>query len=137
MSRRKISCSSVLWMLSLLFAWALTWYFCRPVVVLHYSTSGESSIGYYYITKTYISKSALEPGESTRYATDWRQEADYWTMITFPAESNDSVEIEVPFSRVDVCIAPGAKVEWTEIRHGFFDRFTEPSEPCEPPTAKR
>lgn len=124
----KLGCATVVGALCIL---VLFWYFCRPAVVLHYSASGDEPIGYFYDTDVYISKRSLYPGESVKYYTDWHQGPDYWTMISFPFESRDSVEINGPFSRVDVCIGAGAKVERTEIRHGFFDRFTALRESCE------
>ncbi|MNK46906.1 hypothetical protein D3C87_657010 [compost metagenome] len=130
----KPGCAAVVGVVSAL---VLFWYFCRPVVALHYSASGSAPIGYFYDTDVYISKRSLQPGESAKYYTDWQHKSDYWTSISFPAENREEVEINGPFSRVDVCIGPGGKIERTETRHGFFARFTAPSEPCEPPTSKR
>jgi hypothetical protein len=101
-------------------------YFCRPVVVIHYSAAAEEPIGYIYDTDWYLSRDGLHPGESTRYFADWRQKPGHWTGISVVGEKWDYVEINGPFSRVDVYVGPDAKVQRTEIRYGFFARFTKP-----------
>jgi hypothetical protein len=50
-------------------------------------------------------------------------EPDMWILLTFPSQSNDALEITKPFSRIDVFIGPGAKIERTEVHDGFFARF--------------
>ncbi len=125
----QIGCATVA---GLLCALTLFWYFCRPVVVIHYSAAGGSPIGYFYDTDVYLARRTLHPGESAMYYTDWHHASDYWTSVSLPAESGDHVEVNGPFSRVDVYVGPDAKVQRTTIRHGFFARFSEPSEPCEP-----
>ncbi len=122
----KIGCATVA---GLLYALVLIWYSCRPVVVIHYSPAGSSPIGYVYDTDVYLARRVLRPGESARYYTDWHHESDYWTSVSLPAESGDYVEITGPFSRVDVYVGPDARVERTDIRHGFFARFIEPKAP--------
>lgn len=112
-------------------ALALIWYFCRPVFVVHYSKLGSRSVGLIYDTDLYLSRRSLNPGESARYFTDWRQEADYWTGLSVLAQHRDEVEITGSFSRIDLCVGPSAKIERVETRHGFSDRFTDPNPPCE------
>jgi len=101
-------------------------YFCRPVVAIHYSAAAKEPIGYIYDTDLYLSRGALDPGESNGYFADWRQKPDHWTGISVVREKWDDVEINGPFSRVDVYVGPDAKVQRTEIRYGFFARFTTP-----------
>lgn len=120
----KIGCATVA---GALCALVLVWYFCRPVVVIHYSAEGSSPIGYVYDTDVYLARRILRPGDSAKYYTDWHHESDYWTSVSLPAESGDEVEIIGPFSRLDVYIGPDATIERTERRHGFFARFSEPT----------
>ncbi|MFD4836036.1 hypothetical protein ACFWP0_00910 [Achromobacter sp. NPDC058515] len=117
--------------------WVLFLFYCRPVVALHYSARATESIGFFFMIDYATRKQGMEPGETVVIPTPMFPERDLWILLSFPFDSKDSFEIRKPFSRVDVCIGAGAKVERTEIRHGFFDRFTEPREPCEPPTSKR
>lgn len=98
--------------------------------MLHYSVSGNSAIGYVYDTDVYISKRSLRPGESAKYYTDWRQASGYRTAISVLSASRDEVEINGPFSRVDVYVGPDGRIERTETRHSFVDRFTDPQPPC-------
>lgn len=100
-------------------------YFCRPVVVIHYSALAKAPIGYLYHTDWYLSRDGLQPGGTSRYFADWRQKPDHWTGISVVGETRDHVEITGPFSRVDVYVGPDARVQRTDIRHGFFARFAE------------
>lgn len=112
------------------FVLALFWFHCRPVVALHYSDQARESIGFFFNDNHNTAKQGLEPGESVVFPTAMFPDSGMWILLTFPFDSKDSLEITKPFSRIDVCIGPGAKIDRTEIRHGFFARFTEPPIPC-------
>lgn len=103
--------------------WIMFVYFCRPVVALHYSKEATDRIGYFFNDNHAISKRGLSPGESVEYLTAMFPKPDMWILLTFPRDSNDALEITKPFSRIDVFIGPGAKIERTEVHDGFFARF--------------
>lgn len=49
-----------------------------------------------------------------------------WVTLSFPVASRDVLHVTEPFSRIDVYIGPAARIGRTEIRHGFFARFSAP-----------
>jgi len=105
------------------FVWVVFLFNCRPTVALHYSAEATDSLGYFLNDNHSITKRGLKPGESVKYPTAMFPEPDMWILLTFPFQSDDFLEITKPFSRIDVFIGPGAKIERTEVRHGFFARF--------------
>lgn len=104
-------------------------FFCRPVVVLHYSKQANTRIGYFFNDNHDITKSGLAPGEVAKLSTALFPDTDIWISLTFPRERGDTLEITEPFSRVDVYIAQGGQIERTVVRHGFFSRFKAPHFP--------
>jgi len=106
--------------------WVLYMWLCTPVVALHYSAKATEPIGFYLDTESSNLKRDLAPGESRWYATDMNRPPYMWVTVSFPFHSKDFLNFEGPFSRIDVYIGPGAQIERTEIRHGFFARFTNP-----------
>ncbi|MNT28420.1 hypothetical protein D3C72_1641060 [compost metagenome] len=107
--------------------WVFFVYFCRPVVVLHYSENASTRIGYFFNDNHDITKRGLQPGEIVKFPTAMFPAPDMWILLTFPTERGDSLEITEPFSRIDVHILEGGKIDRTVVRHGFFSRFTAPS----------
>jgi len=105
------------------FVWVVIWFHCRPIIALHYSDEAKESIGYFLNDNDVITKRGLNPGESVKYPAAMFPKPDMWILLTFPFDSDDFLEITKPFSRIDVFIGPGAKIERTEVRHGFFARF--------------
>ncbi len=108
------------------------WGTFSPIVLLHYSERATEEIGVFFNDNHNTAKFGMSPGETSAQYTAMFPKPDMWLLLTFPSQSTDSLEITKPFRRIDVCIGPGAKIERTVTRHGFFDRFTEPSPPCEP-----
>ncbi|WP_139026513.1 hypothetical protein [Achromobacter arsenitoxydans] len=108
-------------------AWILFAWLCRPVVALHYSAKATASIGFYFESDENRTKRGLAPGESVWLPTAMNPPSDMLVMLSFPFDSKDVLHVKEPFSRIDVYIGPGARIEWTETRHGFFSRFTNPS----------
>lgn len=107
--------------------WILFMWLCPPLVALHYSAKASESIVYFLDTESSITKSDLAPGESTFVPTAMYPPSEMWVTLSFPGTSRDVLEVTAPFSRIDVYIGPGARIERTETRYGFFSRFTNPS----------
>lgn len=124
MRHLKLACRAI-WVSFLL--WLLFQLLCRPVVVLHYSAKATESIGLFLDADSCISKRDLSPGESAFIPTAMNPPPDMWVILSFPVASRDVLHVKEPFSRIDVYIGPGARIERTETRHGFFARFTDPS----------
>ena len=106
--------------------WILFMWLCSPVVALHYSAEATEPIGYFLDTESSNTKRVLTPGDSTFITTAMNPPSDMWVTLSFPVASRDVLEVTKPFSRIDVYIGPGARIERTEIRHDFFARFTDP-----------
>jgi len=106
--------------------WVLFSLFCRPIVALHYSPTASAPITFFFDSDEYLTKREMAPGASKFIPTTMNPASDMWITITFPFDSKDVLKVTQPFSRIDVYIGPGACIERTEIRHGFFARFTDP-----------
>ncbi|SEJ51581.1 hypothetical protein [Achromobacter sp. NFACC18-2] len=110
-------------------AWFLFMWLCSPVVALHYSATATETIGFFLDTESSITKRDLSPGESAFIPTAMNPPSDMWVTLSFPVASRDVLHFTEPFSRMDVYIGLGARIERTEIRHAFFARFSAPALP--------
>lgn len=99
------------------------WGSFSPVVLLHYSKDATEEISVFFNDNHDTAKFGMNPGETVRFRTAMFPKPDMWILLTFPSESPDSLELTKPFSRVEVYIGPGAKIERTEVHEGFFARF--------------
>ncbi|MDH0093729.1 MULTISPECIES: hypothetical protein [Achromobacter] len=106
------------------------WGAFTPAVFLHYSDAASEEIGVFFNDNHDTDKFGMMPGETVTLRTAMFPRQEMWILLTFPTDSTDSLEITKPFRRIDVCIGAGAKIEKTEIRHGWLDRFTEPKPSC-------
>jgi len=106
--------------------WFLFMWLCRPIVALHYSPKADETIGFFLDTEFSVTKRELSPGQSAFIPTAMNPHPDMWVTLSFPVASRDVLHITEPFSRIDVYIGPAARIERTEIRHGFFARFSAP-----------
>lgn len=114
--------------LRIIIAWILLWYFCRPVLVIHYSPAASETLGYFILENYDTLKDVIEPGENIRFFMDMFPELDELIIFSLPASSREWVEIKYPFSRVDIYINADSRIERTRISHAFFERFYEPDE---------
>ncbi|WP_263145644.1 hypothetical protein [Pseudomonas sp. RIT-PI-AD] len=112
----------------LLFTWSVFWYFCRPIVVIHYSPEAPSDVAYFFLENSHTTKSAINPGERIRFYTDMFPEPDELIDFSLPFSSRDGVEIHPPFSRVDIYVDAGSHIERTLISQNFFARFYKTDE---------
>lgn len=110
--------------------WFLFLFHCRPVVALHYSKEASKSIGIFFMVDYATIKREMAPGEAVVIPAPMFPKPDMQYLLTFPFDSADALEINQPFSRIDVCVGPGGTILRMQTRHGFFARFTSPSEPC-------
>ncbi|MFP3606758.1 hypothetical protein [Paraburkholderia sp. SIMBA_053] len=101
----------------------VTWYFCRPVLVLHYSSRAREPVAYILNENDRITRRQLSPGGAERFYTPMFVRPDKWIEVSLPLASRDGVIIKPPFSRVDLYIDQFAKIERTDVKYGFFDRL--------------
>lgn len=106
--------------------WILFMWLCSPVVALHYSVEATEPIGYFLDTESSNTKRVLAPGKSDYTSTAMNPPSDMQVILSFPVLRREVLHVTEPFSRIDVYIGPGARIERTEIRHDFFARFTDP-----------
>lgn len=99
------------------------WGAFSPVVLLHYSADAGDRLLYFFNDNDDTTKAYIAPGETVRLRTAMVPKPNMWILLSFPRENGDSLEITKPFSRIDVYIGPGAKIERTEIHQEFFARF--------------
>ncbi|MDR6379142.1 hypothetical protein [Paraburkholderia caledonica] len=48
---------------------------------------------------------------------------DAWIEVSLPLAGRDGVTLKPPFSRVGLYIDRFARIERTDVKYGFFDRF--------------
>ncbi|WP_156902791.1 hypothetical protein [Achromobacter sp. MFA1 R4] len=107
-------------------SWILFMWLCSPIVALHYSSQATESLVFYLYSDGTITKSELAPGKSDYTSTAMNPPSDMQVILSFPVLRREVLHVTEPFSRIDVYIGPGARIERTEIRHDFFARFTDP-----------
>ena len=99
------------------------WFFFRPVVVLHYSADAQKPVAYFLNENDQITRGELAPGQTEKFYTPMFASRDAWIEVSLPFASRDGVDIKPPYSRVDVYIDAGTKIERTDTKHGFLARF--------------
>ncbi|AXF18789.1 hypothetical protein CUJ87_30935 (plasmid) [Paraburkholderia caledonica] len=99
------------------------WFFCRPVIVLHYSADARRPVAYFLNDNDEITRGQLLPGQTLRFHTPMFPGRDRWIEISVPFASRDGVDIRPPYSRVDVYIDATGRIGRTEAKYQFFDRF--------------
>lgn len=107
-------------------SWILFMWLCSPIVAMHYSSRATESLVFYLYSDGTITKSELAPGKSDYTSTAMNPPSDMQVILSFPVLRREVLHVTEPFSRIDVYIGPEARIERTEIRHGFFARFTDP-----------
>lgn len=101
----------------------LLWFYGSPVVVVHYDTAARETIGYFFLQNGDTTKEELKPGEEVRLVTDMFPEKDEVMLFSLPFNSQDSVEIQPPFSRVDIYVDASTRIARTTVSQSFFARF--------------
>ena len=101
----------------------VAWYLCRPVIVLHFSAQAREPVAYILNENDRITRGQLEPGEAERFHTPMSAPRDAWIEVSMPRSSGEGVTIRPPYSRVDVYIDQFARIERTDVKYGFLDRF--------------
>jgi hypothetical protein len=99
------------------------WFFCRPVIVLHYAADARHPVAFFFNDNDDITRSELTPGQTEKFYMPMFPSPDAFVDFSLPFASRDGVNIKPPYSRVDVYINAETKIERTDTRHGFFDRF--------------
>ncbi|EHK64366.1 hypothetical protein [Achromobacter arsenitoxydans] len=99
------------------------WGAFSPVVYLHYSKDATARISVFFNDNDDTAKQGMEPGQTVEFRTAMFAKPDMWILLTFPGESPDRLVLAKPFSRVEVYIGPGAKIERVETREDFFARL--------------
>jgi len=101
----------------------VAWYFSRPVLVLHYSPQARGPVAYILNETDRMTRRLLSPGGAERFYMPMFVRPDAWIQVSLPLASRDGVTIKPTFSRVDVYIDQFARIERTDVKYGFFDRF--------------
>ena len=94
-ARRLFAVLCIGWLL-----WLAIWWFCRPVVLLHYAEDARESVVYFFNDNHLITKQEIKPGRVERFYTDLFPGADSFINVSLPFASRDGVEFKPPFSRV-------------------------------------
>ena len=99
------------------------WFFCRPVIVLHYSADAHKPVVYLLNENDQITRGELAPGQTEKFYTPMFASRDAWIEVSLPFASRDGVNVKPPYSRVDVYIDASTKIERTDTKHDFLARF--------------
>jgi hypothetical protein len=94
-----------------------------PVVVLHYAAAAPGPVVYFYNQDDRVTKATIAPGQQVEFHTPHRPPADYYINVSLPFASQDGVDIQQPFSRVDVYIGPDTRIARTVVKTNFMARF--------------
>ena len=122
-------CGTIVGLMAAFWASIALWGTLSPVVVLHYANDAAEPVVIFFNDNHSLTRELIQPGEAIRYPTAMFASPRSWIEVSTPYVNRNGVEIQGKFSRVDVCISAEAKFE-SEVRHSFFARFTEPSNPC-------
>ncbi|WP_321877125.1 hypothetical protein [Paraburkholderia bannensis] len=101
----------------------LVWFFSRPVIVLHYAPDARQPVAYFFNENNDITRGELTPGQTKKFYMPMFPSPDAFVDFSLPLASRDGVDIKPPYSRVDVYIDAATKIERTDVKHGFLDRF--------------
>lgn len=114
---------SLKWLVLLCALVLVGWFFCRPVIVLHYAADAGKPVGYFFNENDDTTRGELAPGQTEKFFMPMFPSADAFVDFSLPFASRDGVNIKPPYSRVDVYIDAATRIERTDTKHGFFDRF--------------
>jgi len=114
---------AILGLLACIWVFSAAWGAFSPVVVVHYSEHATGRVSVFFNDNDDTRKLGMSPGQTLRFRTAMFPKPGMWILITFPGHSADHIELTQPFSRVDVFVGDGAKVERTEIRDRFLARL--------------
>ncbi|MGF6767688.1 hypothetical protein P3T18_000158 [Paraburkholderia sp. GAS199] len=101
----------------------VAWFFSRPAIVLHYSADAQKPVAFLLNENDAITRGELAPGQTEKFFMPMFPASDSWTEVSLPFASRDGVNIKSPYSRVDIYIDSSTKIQRTDTRRGFFDRF--------------
>jgi len=109
---------AVLWL-------ALTVNACTsPVVVVHYAADAREPVLFFFDEPgAHVIRGTLQPGESRSFRAPRDPYPGYSATVSFPSASRDGVDIEPPFSRVDVYVGADTRITRTVIRKDFPARL--------------
>lgn len=54
------------------------WFFCRPVIVLHYSADAQKPVAYFLNENDQITRGELAPGQTEKFYTPMFASRDAW-----------------------------------------------------------
>ncbi|WP_321889709.1 hypothetical protein [Paraburkholderia bannensis] len=99
------------------------WFFSRPVIALHYAADARQPVAYFFNDNDAITHGELMPGHTEKFSMPMFPSPDSIVYFSLPFASRDGVAIKPPYSRVDVYVDAATRIERTDIKHGFLDRF--------------
>lgn len=95
-----------------------------PVVVLHYAADATQPVVFFFDEPAvHTIKEYIHPGTSLSFRTPRDPYDGYVATVSLPFASRDGVDIEPPFSRVDVYIGADTKIARTVIRTDYLARL--------------
>jgi hypothetical protein len=95
-----------------------------PVVVLHYAADATQPVVFFFDEPAaHVIRDTIYPGTSLSFRTPRDPYPGYVASVSLPLASRDGVEIEPPFSRVDVYIGADTKIARTVIRTDYLARL--------------
>lgn len=98
--------------------------YTSPVVVLHYAADAREPVVYFFDEPAaHVIRDVIYPGTSVSFRTPRKPYAGYVASVSLPSASRDGVDIEPPFSRVDVYIGADTKIARTVVRTDYLARL--------------
>ena len=98
--------------------------YTSPVVVVHYAADAKEPVVYFFDEPAaHVIRGTMQPGESLSFRTPRDPYPGFVAIVSLPLASRDGVEIEPPFSRVDVYVGADTKIARTVKRMDYFARM--------------
>lgn len=98
--------------------------YTSPVVVVHYAADAKEPVVYFFDEPAaHVIRGTIQPGTSISFRTPRDPYPGYSATVSLPSASRDSVDIEPPFSRVDVYVGADTRIARTVTRMDYFARL--------------
>ncbi|MFM0695719.1 hypothetical protein PQQ64_26040 [Paraburkholderia graminis] len=101
----------------------VAWHPCRPVIVLHFWAQARAPVAYMLNENDRIARGQLERGEVERFYTPMFAPRQASTEVSLPILRWRGRDDQAAVCRVDMYIDQFARIERTDVKYGFLDRF--------------
>lgn len=109
---------ALIWLALAINAWT------SPVVMLHYAADATQPVVFFFDEPAaHVIRDTIYPGTSLSFRTPRDPYPGYAAIVSLPLASRDGVDIEPPFSRVDVYIGADTKIARTVTRTDYLARL--------------